>query len=167
MSNYPDFRADIKEVMKSLQISSDDFSLVNLYKYKKILVLILDKFTTVGKKGLSYSQWWDFLRKPTEAIQLDYAHIVIEELVSPDEKIWFIAEDWKRNKQQGNFWLYEGKIKSIVSILGEMYGFEYYLVSKKLEWLLCENHHNILIGTGQPMIEKIQLLRKKLETVKW
>jgi hypothetical protein len=39
-----------------------------------------------------------------------------------------------------------------------MYGFEYYIVSKKFEWLLCENHHDILIAVGQPMVEKMERL---------
>jgi hypothetical protein len=115
MSGCPDFRADIGEAIKSLHISSDDFSLVNLHKYQEILASILDKFTTVGKKGLSYFQLWDFLRKPIEPIQLDYAPKVIGELVSPNEKVWFIAEDRYRNKQQDNFWLYEGKIYDLTN----------------------------------------------------
>ena len=40
----------------------------------------------------------------------------------------------------------------------KMYGFEYYIVSKKFEWLLGEDHHGVLIGIGQPMAEKIEYL---------
>jgi hypothetical protein len=60
----------------------------------------------------------------------------LKELVPSQETVWFVAEEWKRIKQHGNFWLCEGTITVIAELLGEMYGFEYYIVSKKFEWLL-------------------------------
>jgi hypothetical protein len=47
----------------------------------------------------------------------------------------------------------------IAELLGDLYGFEYYIVSKKFEWLLCEDHHGVLIGVGQPVIERIENLK--------
>jgi hypothetical protein len=42
----------------------------------------------------------------------------------------------------------EASIEDIRDVIGECFGFEYYVVPKGLEWLLCENHHDILIAVG-------------------
>jgi hypothetical protein len=57
-------------------------------------------------------------------------------------------------ERQRTFWLYEGRINAIISILKELSFEEYYIVSKKLEWILCENHHNLLIGSGKHIMKK-------------
>ncbi len=85
---------------------------------------------------------------------------IVEPLLASEETVWFVAEDERGTKQNGNFWLYEGKIKPIVSLLGEMIAFEYYLVPKKLDWLLCETHHDVLVGVGEPIVERLKV--KKL-----
>ena len=54
-------------------------------------------------------------------------------------------EDTHSGKQNGFHWLYEGKLETVVSIIGETtYGFEYYIASKKLQWLIGETHHFVL-----------------------
>lgn len=163
----PDFRSDINEAIKLLQLSSEDFKLVNLYKYEDILVSILKKFTTLGKEGLSFAWLWEHFKEPLFSVRLPdgwkYLQEIIEPITVPEETFWFIAEDEHRTKANGNFWLYEGKIKAIAAVIGEMYGFEYYIVQKKLNWLLCETHHEILIGVGEPIIKGMK--RNKFSSV--
>lgn len=159
MTERLDFRVDIEKALKTTGLSSNDFKLVNPYEYEKVLVAILDKFTTLGKKGLNCSWLWNSFKDPKSSIQLDYPPPYLKKLVALEEKVWFVAENQGRTKQHGNFWLYEGKVATIIDILGEMYSFEYYIVSKKFEWLLCENHHEILIGVGSSMVERIEQLR--------
>jgi len=155
-----DFRVEIDEVAASLRLAAEDFKSVSLFKYEQILVSILDKFTTLGKSGL-YNAWlWEHFKEPKFSISLEEAwkHLpeTLEPLLSPEEMLWFVAEDERGTKQNGNFWLYEGKIKAIVSVIGEMTAFEYYLVPKKLDWLLCETHHDVLVGVGEPIIKRLK-----------
>ena len=42
-----------------------------------------------------------------------------------------------------------------------MYAFEYYIASKKKEWLLAETHHDVLVGTGDYIVEKIENYKTK------
>ena len=154
---HSNMRDQITEAMKTLDIPPEGLKPVSLHRYEEILISILEKFTTLGKAGLSSLWWWESFREPVSWLKLEDAPSVLERLVSPDEYVWFVAED-NGGKQRGNFWLYEGKIRPIVSVLGELFHFEYYIVSKKLEWLLCENHHNILMGVGQPAIERMAAL---------
>jgi hypothetical protein len=49
--------------------------------------------------------------------------------------------------------------ENAVKIIGECFGFEYYLVAKDKSWLLCENHHNRVIGVGTPVVSAIEKAR--------
>lgn len=164
MAQSSDFRADIEEAVKALRLSANTFRLVNLHEYEPSLVSILERFTTLGKKGVNYS-WWGSLKEPHVSIHVAYPPGVLQKLVPPQERVWFVAEDWRGTKRHGNFWLYEGTVAAIVKLLGEMYGFEYYIVSKKFEWLLGEDHHGVLIGVGQVVIERIENLKASSETL--
>lgn len=48
--------------------------------------------------------------------------------------------------------VYDCNPNVIKQIIGECFGFEYYIIDKKKEWLLCKNHHNRLIGIGKKII---------------
>ncbi|MBP7283704.1 MAG: hypothetical protein KBA66_19105 [Leptospiraceae bacterium] len=61
------------------------------------------------------------------------------------------------------FWFYKGKLTAIQKIIEESYRIgEYYFASEKMNWLLCVNHHDYLIGTGEIMVEKIRQLEKEI-----
>jgi hypothetical protein len=50
-------------------------------------------------------------------------------------------------------------VKAIQTIINEAcYIDELYLVSKKYDWLICINHHDILIATGQTVPDKLREL---------
>ncbi|MEH2231071.1 MAG: DUF6756 family protein [Nostoc sp.] len=166
MTQRLDFRVDIEETIKTLNLSCNDFRLVSLHEYEEILVSILERFTSLGKKGLNYCCWWGSFKEPSCSIHLEYAPDFLKELVPLEETVWFVTEDWKRTKQHGNYWLYQGKLVVIADLIAEMYGFEYYIVSKKFEWLLGEDRHGVLIGVGQSMTEKIEYLKSNRENVK-
>jgi hypothetical protein len=44
----------------------------------------------------------------------------------------------------------------VVSVLSETYGFEFYLTNRCAEYLICFNHHDVLIACGSA----IELLSK-------
>ena len=51
--------------------------------------------------------------------------------------------------------LYEGETTTILQVIPEFcHLIEYYLISKKLQWLLCEDHHDMLHLSGQPIIDR-------------
>jgi hypothetical protein len=69
--------------------------------------------------------------------------------------VWFVAEARSPSKKNGNFWLYESTMETIAPVLQRVQPFEYYVVSKKFEWLVCENHHGQLIASGEPMASRL------------
>lgn len=81
-------------------------------------------------------------------------------LIDPTEKVWLCVNESVNERTKR--WFYEGLIKPIVSVLEESFVDEVYISSKKYHWLLCINHHDVLIATGHPMVEKLKQLENKL-----
>ena len=148
-------RDKINKIAKQLHLSDEDFQLVRLTKYKQILVSIFEKFTNLKKTTLNI-WWWQHFLEPRYSFHSKDVFEVLLKLIDNNEIVWFIIED--KRKEQEHFWLYEGKISAIISILKELHFEEYYIVSKKFEWIVCENHHNLLIGSGKSIVEKIKSL---------
>ncbi|MGI4870269.1 MAG: DUF6756 family protein [Janthinobacterium lividum] len=70
----------------------------------------------------------------------------------PPEGIWIEYGSEK-------FWFYEGRVKAIQQVLEDSAGIdEIYIISKKYEWLLCINHHDVLYATGGPMPARLRHL---------
>ena len=99
-------------------------------------------------KGGNRLWWWESFRK--NAITIDpkdnKGYECIKQIV-PDSKelVWFLAEE----DELPFFPIYEGTTDAIVKVLGGCFAFEYYLIPKNKNWLLCENHHNEIIGVGE------------------
>jgi hypothetical protein len=60
------------------------------------------------------------------------------------ERVWFVAED----EQLPYFPVHETTPAIAQEVIGECYAFEYYPIAKDLSWLLCENHHDVLMALG-------------------
>ena len=152
-----DIRTTLEAAARDLGLPSGDFDLVAPHRYRPILVDIVDRFTRLGaRRGLSALWLWEHFREPTFSIQDHQAYKLLPQLVPEDEKVWFVVEHKGGAKRDGNFWLFEGRLGAIVAVLAETHAFEYYVVSRKLEWLLCENHHDMLIGVGEVIVKKME-----------
>ncbi|GJM70089.1 hypothetical protein HMSSN036_23050 [Paenibacillus macerans] len=69
-----------------------------------------------------------------------------------EKEVYFVVEDYK-----GKHWFYEGVTRVVIeNIIPELAHInEYYLISKKFDWILCENHHNVLSVSGGVMVDRI------------
>jgi hypothetical protein len=73
-------------------------------------------------------------------------------LVEEEGVVWLMVND-----SADKFWFYQGTRAAIQAVLNECcYLDEIYLISKKYEWLLCLNHHDVVYGIGPEMSEKLQ-----------
>jgi hypothetical protein len=72
---------------------------------------------------------------------------ILDNVISHDDALWLFLEDTLSN--QTKFWGYSGKIKPILTLLGELPLLDFFIVSKKLEWLVGQNHHDVLFGFGE------------------
>lgn len=154
------FRKDLTEAIKELNLETG-ITEVSKGEFGGILKKVRATFTNIDNEK-EYYWLWDNLKGLYVAIRFkdDKAYNYLEGLIDPEETVWFIATDGL-----AKYWVYESNIKSIHKILANMYGFEYYIVSKRYEWLLCENHHGNLIGTGEKMIDRMKAFNENNKSV--
>jgi hypothetical protein len=91
----------------------------------------------------SPSTWWLSLKRPFQVFEFaegdGYKHL--GNLLPPaEQRCWLIAET-----DEDALPVFDLQISYLSPILAECGFFEYYLVGKKLDWLVIENDHNQLI----------------------
>ncbi|MDR2212928.1 MAG: hypothetical protein LBE21_04810 [Pseudomonadales bacterium] len=151
-------REQITKAAKALGIE-DGMKLVAPHRYQAILERIMLNRTTLSKSAVAAAWWWEALREPVAYMNPPLDTLAtLKALVNSDEPVWFVVEA-DSPKKQGNFWLYESTIEPICAVLQALPFVEYYVVARKMQWLICENHHNQLIASGEPMASKLERLR--------
>jgi len=131
-------RDDINEAIKGLANLKFDF--VSLHRYQDILDQVAERFLNRGKRDLNKIWLWNEFRNETGSSQPKDVISELAVLLEPQTSYWFIASD-----ENGKYWVAESNGISIVTVLKEMYGFEYYILDRHMTWILCENHHGMLI----------------------
>lgn len=153
-----DLRAKIAATIKGAEASNLLVKDVSLHQYEDVLAKINTKFLTTRK--YSDSIWWWTVYKDTNSYSIHFqkgnAFEALDDLLPSDKNYWFVASE-----ENGKYWLYESKIESIQWLIANMHAFEYYIIDKKHEWILCENHHDMLIGVGHELINKLRAFELK------
>lgn len=68
-------------------------------------------------------------------------------LSDSEELVYILFEDSKN--YQPKYWVYEMCIPKLICIIGQVYGLDdFYVVSKKFEWLISECHEDIVSFVG-------------------
>lgn len=116
-----------------------------------IFKLALDHF--VGSVDRRW--WWEGFIGESVSRKAEQGFTRLVEIVpDPNAHVWFIVEE----NQLPFYPVYEATPIAAQRVIGECYGFEYYLVAKDMTWLLCENHHDWLIGIGEPICGRLSSL---------
>ena len=103
----------------------------------------LNRFVASGDRRW----WWEDFQESGKSVAFDNGDgwkVIPLIAPSPKESVWFIAED----ESLPHYPVFETTPEVASRVVGECYGFEYYLVAKDLTWLLCETHHNIVCAVG-------------------
>jgi len=101
------------------------------------------KFLSHGKRSLDKIWIWDAIKEPYTSYQPKDGIEELKSFLSESDFYWFIASD-----EDGKYWVLEGTGRSIVSVLSETRYFEYYVANKDISWLICENHHGVMVIKG-------------------
>ncbi len=118
----------------------EGFSFVRLTKWEDILHRIAERFLKRGVRDLESVWLWNEFREVTSSSQPADQLGYLREQIEPAEIYWFIASD-----ENGKYWVADATGSAIIRTVEEMYAFEYYVVERHFNWLLCENHHGIFI----------------------
>ena len=149
---WSELRKDIEAIRRELDIPESDFrTLPHTTDWHLFEERIYSSFCMLEGKSRPY--WlWENLRYERYWLSLQgYPDEILNQLVPATEVVWFMAYDGD------DFVHYQGKVAAIQKVIPECtYLDEYYLINKKYEWLLCVNHHNSLVGTGEFILNQLQ-----------
>ena len=139
-------RGDITEAIKGRP--DIDFSFVRLTRYESILNRFAERFLVRGRQDLRLHWLWTSFRHQVSSIQPEDIFATLEQRLSATSRFWFIASD-----QHSKFWVAEATGAGIIETIREMYCFEYYITDLAMTWVLCENHHDILIEASAATLQ--------------
>lgn len=152
-----DFKTKILAIARRRQFGTNQFDSVGIYDWPEIMKKIEARFVIKVNSNTKFNWWRERLKSDSLSIQFpqenawEYLHL----LVPKNEKVWLVACEERRDPTQT--WLFEGFIEPIQHIIGALPTMEYYIVSKKYEWLLTEHHYKVLIGMGTMKDALVQL----------
>ena len=126
---------EILQTAKSLNINISE---VSKNETKALINLIINKYANFEKKD---HLWEGF--KEEFSIKNQNAWKWIDKILNDQKIIMFFNPN-------DEFVAFEFCDKrDIVTILHNTYGFEFYLTNKKLDYVICFNHHDYLIACGK------------------
>ncbi|WP_299242909.1 DUF6756 family protein [uncultured Aquimarina sp.] len=141
-------KAEIAQAIKTLKLKQEDICLVS--DVKSLYLELLTHFIKSGDRRW----WWEDFRQ--EAFYFKTYEFPFKELIHiiPKDvnKVWLMVED----DEEAYYPIYDCKPSVIAQLIGECSAFEYYVIDKNKQWLLCENHSDQLIGVG----EQLRILNK-------
>ena len=153
---WPGLRAEIAGIIKEEKIAETQFRALGVHENWDV---IEEKILATFCDSIQRPVWlWKHLKLASSSFRVDRPEDYLKDLIMPDQDIYFFIND-----TNNRLWFYEGRIDAIVSVIGESALIdEMYFSSKKYEWLICINHHNILIATGSLMVNEVSKLKSKL-----
>ncbi|MCU0328361.1 MAG: hypothetical protein MUE53_05155 [Chitinophagales bacterium] len=155
--NWSDLTAEISKAIADIGIPDTDFRSLSIHdNWKQIEEKIYQTFCTLTHPTQRPIWLWTNFKLDTFSLSNlhDRPELYLDKLVDKTETVWYVVNETINEGKK--FWFYEGKIKSIKAIIDETWFDEIYIVSKKYEWLICINHHDILIATGNKMPDKLR-----------
>jgi hypothetical protein len=142
---------EIAAAIRTLKLPSGSMRQLPSADSERIYFAALDHFIRSGDRRW----WWEDFREQATSVMFEsgdgWRHIA-KIVLDPDELVWFVAEE----NQLPHYPVFETTPRIASQVIGECYGFEYYLIAKDFRWLLCETHHNRLLAIGFPVQERLE-----------
>ncbi len=129
-------------------LDDTSFRQVPSWRALEVLDQIFDAFTTQGRSARMRHWLWNDLRQPCLSLSAPHGLIDLQRLGDPTTAVWLVTEDFGATKRGTPFWLFESTLFGAASVLQEHHLLEFYIVSRRLAWLVGENHHGIWFASG-------------------
>jgi hypothetical protein len=118
------------------------------WRAAELLDQVLDTFTRTGRGGRMRYWIWEDLGEPSLSLGGSHDVELLATLRPPSSKVWLIVEDFDASKGGAPFWLFETALGAIPIVLRNHPLVEFYVVSRGVSWLVCENHHGAWFASG-------------------
>ena len=154
MSDFLNVETEISDAITTLSIEARRFKKVSNNETLDILEKMQSRFLT--RKANHW--WWEHFSGSRYALRLrdDMAYKRLDSLTPvSDQPLFFVAQERLADNWGFIIYLVEN-IDLIQNVISECSGFEYYVVPKNLDWLICENHHGVLIGISEAVVKQFQ-----------
>jgi hypothetical protein len=143
---------------RELEIERTRFRQIAGQRFATVLNSVLTTFTRSGARNNDALWLWEDLKEPTYSLVPPHRPDLLREVVDAATPVWLITEDWDRTKRHGNYWLFEGEFGAVLDVLAHVHRLEYYIVARKFDWLLLENHHGVVIGAGEWAVRRLHVI---------
>jgi hypothetical protein len=156
-------RAEVEQVRQQLALTESQFRPLGLREWEGIEERIYYTFCKLSSPKARPTWLWEHFKLETQAWHRPggLPDCLLTKLVDKQEIVWLMLNNTVNESTK--FWLYEGCVEAIQQIISECCLLdEIYLISKKYEWLLCIDHHNVLYATGGIMPAKLRQLEATL-----
>jgi len=146
-----DTNADvIQRAIQALGFTSERFRRLLPDEAQRVYELALRHFVPRGQPRW----WWEHFPTSTAVHFTDghgWQHLT---QIAPkaEERVWFIAEDFVAPEYS----VWEANVRDIQALIGECYGFEFYVIQQELRWLVCQNHHNVVVAVGVEVEDRLR-----------
>ena len=136
----------IRSAIAELSLSSDHIFELPSFEAAKIRQSVEAKFLNPG-----YEWWWERLNSGISFwfSESQWSGYIAIPYLCPDSPCWFFPV----YNDEGE--VFKGRPTTIASILEHTRDNEYALVDINLDWLVIENHHNVLFGSGEPIVSRL------------
>lgn len=135
---------EIRRAIGLLSLSPERVRELPTTESEAVFRAVVDRFVASGDRRW----WWEDFRKSGVSAKFpdgDGWRHVVDIVPERHERVWFIVEEC----QLPHFPVYEATVHDAMTIVGECYGFEFYIVPKELNWLVCETHHGVVCAIGE------------------
>ena len=146
-------KAEIRSAVEKLKLPTSVFRELPDKEAEEIYWKALRFFVSEGEPRW----WWEHFVACTctDFPAGDGWRHIPEFVPDTSERVWFIVED----DSLSFYPVYKATPTAICEVIGECYAFEYYIVQREFQWLLCETHHNTMIAVGEVVEMKLRGLR--------
>jgi len=144
-------RDEIERIVKEHQLDRKRFFEVSKQSYQQIQEKIENTFVNKSERWSTDIHWANMgnynpkLKCVSAEIQDWSAWITKLPAIipTPNSPVYVLFE------MQSKYWLYETFVSELILVLDEIHGLnDFYIVSKKFEWLISLNHHDVITYVG-------------------
>lgn len=158
-------RDDIEHVIKELNMNRSRIFEVSKTKYVDIIRKIEHTFV-LDYGNIHWSNMGNGFQQHISCHNVDihnhplWYHHLSDIVPHPEAPVYVLFEDTKNYEPK--YWLYEMWITEFIMLVDELNPDDFYLVSKKYDWLISENHEEVVSFVGNDLKYKV-LLHKDMD----